>query len=260
MSAKQQRRVALLSEKQAVRRGKRDPQRELALADQSVPAVSRAAPPLQAKTRAQKDLIRSIHDNTVTVGVGPAGTGKTYVFGAMAADALRDRRTEKVFITRPAVEAGESLGFLPGELDEKFEPYFRPFRDVLHERMGKGNADYLIRQGRIEAIPIAYLRGMTFKDCWVILDEAQNTTPKQMKLFLTRIGENCKVLINGDIEQMDITGVSGLEDACNRLQTVDGFNVVRFEQEDIVRSGFVQQVVEAYEGKRRRVLHLDDAD
>jgi phosphate starvation-inducible protein PhoH and related proteins len=245
MSAKQQRKAALL-EKAGRRRN--DPQREQALADQSIPAVSRAALPLQAKTGAQRELIRSVHENTVTVAHGPAGTGKTYVFGAMAADALRDKRVRKLYITRPAVEAGESLGFLPGDLDEKFEPYFRPFRDVLYERMGRSFAEAEIRSGKVEAIPLAYMRGMTFKDCIVILDEAQNTTPTQMKLLLTRVGENCKLLINGDTGQVDITGKSGLADALEKLQGMGNVGIVRFGTNDIVRSGFVQEVIRRYEG------------
>lgn len=203
--------------------------------------------PLEPLTEAQGHYMLAIDRHGLTFGTGPAGTGKTYICGAMAAEALADKLTDKIIITRPAVEAGEHLGFLPGELDEKFAPYLQPFRDVLDERLGKGYVDYLLKVGRIEAAPLAYMRGRTFKDCWVILDEAQNTTPTQMKLFLTRIGQNANVIVNGDIGQKDIAGHSGLEDAISRLAHLSGVNTVEFMKEDIVRSGLTQEIVEAYE-------------
>lgn len=207
----------------------------------------RAKKPLQARTETQGHYILSIEQNDLTFGLGPAGTGKTYVCGAMAAEALDNGDAEKIIITRPVVEAGENLGFLPGEVEDKFAPYLQPFRDVLNERLGKGHVDYLIKAGRIEAAPLAYMRGRTFKDCWVVLDEAQNTTPTQMKLFLTRIGENSRVIVNGDINQKDIVGASGLTDAVQRLSHLRKVDTVEFSREDIVRSGLVQQIVEAYE-------------
>lgn len=244
MSTKQQKRSALTTPRRRIEVEDFDPRFRR---DTDQPAVSRRAPPLEAQTPQQKRLIESIHQNIVTFAEGPAGTGKSYVMGAMVADALTAKRTEKVFISRPAMEAGESLGYLPGEIDEKFEPYFRPFRDVLYERMGRSHADYEIKAGKIEAIPLAYMRGMTFKNCWVILDEAQNTTPAQMLLFLTRIGHDCKVLVNGDRRQNDHGKKSGLEVAIERLRGVNGFGTVTFSSDDVVRSGIVQQVIERWD-------------
>lgn len=154
---------------------------------------------------------------------------------------------DKIIITRPAVEAGESLGFLPGEIEDKFDPYLQPFRDVLNERLGKSFVEYMLKIGRIEAAPLAYMRGRTFKRAFVILDEAQNTTPNQMKLFLTRIGHDCKVVVNGDIRQKDIHGQSGLDDAVKRISHIPSVKCVRFTRQDVVRSGLVQEIVEAYE-------------
>lgn len=203
--------------------------------------------PITAQTDAQKRYISAIKNYQLVFASGPAGTGKTWICGAMAADAIKDKKIEKIIITRPTVEAGESMGFLPGELEEKFEPFLRPFRDVLEERLGKTFTDYLIRIGKIEAAPIAYMRGRTFKDAIVILDEAQNTTQAQMKLFLTRIGKNCKVIVNGDINQKDIPGPSGLSDAISRLGHIPSVRIVEFGRCDIVRSGLVQEIVECYE-------------
>lgn len=211
------------------------------------PPIKRAKEPISAMTEAQAHYILSIEQNQLTFGTGPAGTGKTYVAGALAAEALAERETDKVIITRPAVEAGESLGFLPGELEEKFDPYFQPFRDVLEERLGASFVEYLIKIGRIEALPLAYMRGKTFKNCWVVLDEAQNTTPVQMKLFLTRIGKNSKIIVNGDTTQKDIRGESGLVDAIERLEGLKSVGFVEFGREDIVRSGLVQDIVDRYE-------------
>lgn len=203
--------------------------------------------PLVAKTESQKRYLSALKNYQLVFATGPAGTGKTFLCGTVAADALRNQTIDKLIITRPAVEAGESLGFLPGELDEKFEPFLRPFRDVLDERLGKTFVDYLIKVGRIEAAPMAYMRGRTFKNSIVILDEAQNTTPNQMKLFLTRVGENCRVVVNGDINQKDIVGQSGLDDAIKRLSYIPSVKVVEFNRNDIVRSGLVQEIVQAYE-------------
>jgi len=211
--------------------------------------------PIEARTETQGHYILSIENKHLTFGVGPAGTGKTWVCGALAAEALTEGLTERIVITRPVQEAGENLGFLPGEIEDKFAPYFQPFKDVLIERLGKGHVQALMKSGRIETAPFAYMRGRTFKNCWVILDEAQNTTPEQMKLFLTRIGENCKIIINGDYSQKDIRGKSGLEDAIQRVQHISGCEVIEFSQKDIVRSGLVQRIVEAYEDSQtvRRV-------
>lgn len=203
--------------------------------------------PLQAKTNSQKKYMSAIKSATLTFGVGPAGTGKTYICGAIAAELLQNKTIDKIIITRPAVEAGEKLGFLPGEVEEKYEPYLTPFRDVLNERLGKTFVDYLVKTGRIEPAPLAYMRGRTFKDAIVILDEAQNVTPEQMKMFLTRIGENCKVIVNGDENQKDIPGPSGLTDAIKRISFIPSVQVVKFSSADIVRSGIVQEIVSAYE-------------
>lgn len=202
---------------------------------------------LEPKNEIQARYIHAIKDNVVTFATGPAGTGKTYVAGMLAGLALKDKQVGKIILTRPAVEAGENLGFLPGELEEKYAPYLTPFKDVLVEALGKTFYDYCITHEKIEPAPLAYMRGRTFKNCIVILDEAQNVTPVQMKMFLTRIGENCTVIVNGDLKQKDIPGDSGLSDAIYRLQRVRSAAHIEFEAGDIVRSGFVQDVIEAYE-------------
>lgn len=203
---------------------------------------------LKPLTDAQAQYDRSILTNTITFGLGPAGTGKTWWAAMRAAEALKDGLIERIIVTRPAVEAGETLGFLPGELDEKYEPYFRPVRDALEESFGTGQLDYLLKSGIIEARPLALLRGATFKNAWVILDEAQNTSRLQMKLFLTRIGENAKMIVNGDPSQCDLpkSSESGLEDAVRRLSPIRSVGVVRFATEDIVRSGLCREIVSAY--------------
>ena len=204
--------------------------------------------PIHAKTETQGHYILAIKNKKLTFGVGPAGTGKTFLCSALAAEALELKQTDKIIITRPAVESGENLGFLPGELEDKFSPYLTPFLDVFYKRLGKSFTEYLIKVGRIEAAPLAYMRGRTFENCWVILDEAQNTTPEQMKMFLTRIGSNCRVIVNGDINQTDIKGgICGLQDAINKLSNFGQIQVIEFGKEDVVRSGLVQKIVEAYE-------------
>jgi len=212
---------------------------------QSIPA--KAAPPLQAKTLSQAKYISAIKSHKLTFGVGPAGTGKSYVAGAIAGEELEARRVEKIIITRPAVEAGEKMGFLPGDLHEKFDPYFDAFRDCLNERLGKGAVECGLKNDRIVVSPLAYLRGKTFNDAFVVLDEAQNCTAMQLKMFLTRIGENCRVVVNGDIRQSDIGNQSGLQDAINRLGHLDAVHVHAFGHEDIVRSGLVKDIIECYE-------------
>ena len=210
------------------------------------PAVQKKAPPFEPKTERQRQYANAIKNFGVVFGLGPAGTGKTYVAGSLACDMLERKLIDKIIITRPAVEAGEKLGALPGELEEKFAPYIGAFREVLNERLGKSFVDYLMKTGRIETVPFAYMRGHTFKNCIVILDEAQNATREQMKLFLTRIGENCKAVIDGDDSQSDIRN-SGLTDAVARVQHIPAVKIIRFYKGDVVRSGFVQEVVEAYE-------------
>lgn len=201
---------------------------------------------LNAQTEAQGHYILSMESSTLTFGVGPAGTGKTFVAAVYACNQLIDRKIAKLIVTRPSITAGESSGYLPGELEEKFAPFFAPFRGVFDQTLGVSQTDAMIKSGRIEAKPIEYLRGLTFDDAIVILDEAQNVTPHQMKLFLTRIGKNCTVIINGDITQKDIPGPDGLSDAIRRLETLEGVQVVHFTEDDIVRSGIVKAILQRY--------------
>lgn len=204
--------------------------------------------PIVGRTKNQERYINAINSFRLTFAAGPAGVGKTWLASALAAQALESKQIDKIIITRPAVEAGERLGFVPGEIEDKFDPYLTPFRDALNERLGKSTVDYLIKVGRVEAAPLAYMRGRTFKNAWVILDEAQNTTPRQMEMFLTRIGEDCKVVVNGDLGQSDISGESGLKDAIARLGFIPSVKVVAFATNgsDSVRSGLCAEIVEAY--------------
>lgn len=203
--------------------------------------------PIQPKTTNQEKYLQAIRHNSLIFATGPAGTGKSYIATAYAAEALYYRKIEKVYLTRPAVEAEEKLGFLPGDLDEKYSPYIAPFRDILEEKLGKTFVDYLIKTKQIEPVPIGFMRGRTFKNCIVLIDEAQNTTSEQMKLILTRLGENCKCIVDGDLQQKDISSISGLEDALKRLQHLPLVKMIKFQRSDIVRSGLCQQIVEAYE-------------
>ncbi|MES2605647.1 MAG: PhoH family protein [Pseudomonadota bacterium] len=211
-------------------------------------APRRTKTPLAAQTPAQQQYINAIRNHCLTFGIGPAGTGKSYCAGALAAEALESGRIERIILTRPAVEAGEQLGFLPGEVQDKYAVYIDAFRDILVERLGSGVVDYCLRHGRIVGAPLAYMRGKTFSNnTFVILDEAQNTTPAQMKMFLTRIGENAKVVINGDIRQSDLRGPNGLEDAINKVKDLPGVYIHAFERADIVRSGLVRKILDRYE-------------
>ncbi len=205
--------------------------------------------PLRALNPSQEQYIAGINSHCLTFGLGPAGTGKSYCAGALAAEALESGRIERIILTRPAVEAGEQLGFLPGAVDEKFSVYIDAFRDILNDRLGAGTVDYCLRHGRIVAAPLAFMRGKTFNEkTFVVLDEAQNTTPMQMKMFLTRIGEDCKVVINGDIAQSDIKGENGLSDAVHKLKKLKPVYIHQFEREDVVRSGLVRDIIDCYEG------------
>ena len=201
---------------------------------------------LEARTRAQGMYLVSLDSKQLTFGVGPAGTGKTYVCTTYGAELLANRQIEKLIVTRPAVEAGRGLGFLPGTIEEKFEPYFAPFKQILEQFFGPSHLEYLIKRGVIEIAPLEYIRGLTFDNAFVILDEAQNTTPGQMKLFLTRLGEYSRVVVNGDIDQKDIEGLSGLEDAVNRLEGLDRVGVCTFDEDDVVRSGLVKDILKRY--------------
>ena len=203
--------------------------------------------PFHSKTASQSQYIAAIKAHKLTFGIGPAGTGKSYCAGALAAEELEARRIDRIIISRPAIEAGESMGFLPGTLHEKFDPYFDAFRDCLNERLGRGAVDCGLKNGRIVVSPLAYLRGKTFNDAFVVLDEAQNCTRSQLKMFLTRIGENCRVVVNGDIKQSDIGHHSGLQDAIDRLRGVASVYVHEFSRDDIVRSGLVKDILMRYE-------------
>lgn len=202
---------------------------------------------LRPQTESQLYYMESIERNILTFGIGPAGTGKTYVAATMACDALINGDVGRIVITRPAVEAGESLGFLPGDMDEKFEPYFAPVRDVMIKRLGKGHFEAHVKNGRIMVSPLAYMRGRSFDNSFILLDEAQNTTPKQMKLFLTRLGEKTKVVVDGDPRQCDFDGENGLDDALSRIGVHPNVGVVEFDFDDIVRSGLCRDIVMAYE-------------
>ncbi len=204
-------------------------------------------PEVKPRTFHQAAYIKSIRNHQLTFGIGPAGCGKTWLCAALSAHALMEHGAEKIVITRPVVEAEERLGFLPGNAEDKFAPYFAPFREVLEEFLGKGHVSGLMKAGRIEIAPLAYMRGRTFKNAWVVLDEAQNVTLGQMKLFLTRIGENARVIVNGDLRQSDVQGASGLRDALARLRHVPDIGIVEFDRTDVVRSGLVRNIVDAYE-------------
>ncbi len=205
--------------------------------------------PIRAKTIGQRHYINAIKKNDLVFGIGPAGTGKTYLAVVMAVGALKNGYVNKIILTRPAVEAGESLGFLPGDLKEKVDPYLRPLYDALHDILGMEHTQRLIERGTIEIAPLAYMRGRTLDDAFVILDEAQNTTQAQMKMFLTRLGFGSKMVITGDQTQIDLPrGVkSGLIMAENILAGVDGIEFIHLEQTDVVRHPLVARIIRAYE-------------
>jgi phosphate starvation-inducible PhoH-like protein len=205
--------------------------------------------PIAPKSRSQKDYIDAMRTHDIVFGIGPAGTGKTYLAMAMAVSELSKGTVRRIILTRPAVEAGEALGFLPGDLAEKVDPYLRPLYDALHDMMRYEKAASLIQQGAIEVAPIAFMRGRTLNDAFIILDEAQNTTSEQMKMFLTRIGFNAKAVITGDITQIDLPSQkpSGLIEAKKILQDIPGIQFVFFSKEDVVRHRLVQEIIKAYE-------------
>lgn len=222
-------------------------QRKKTREDKIIEAGPPARSPLVALTEAQGHYLISIQDNIVTFGIGPSGTGKTAVATIRAADEFIADEIEKIIITRPIVEVGNTLGFLPGRIEEKQAPYLAPVYDVLYSRLGKGALEYALKAGTIVATPLELMRGTNFNDCWVILDEAQNTTVSQMKMFLTRIGKNCRVIINGDINQKDISCTSGLEDAIHRFKNTDQIGIVEFTWDDVVRSSIVKKILMKYE-------------
>lgn len=204
---------------------------------------------LRAKTLGQYKYINAIKKNDIVFGIGPAGTGKTYLAMAMAIKAFKNNEVRRIILTRPAVEAGESLGFLPGDLQEKIDPYLRPLYDALFDILGFENYQRLVEKGLIEVAPLAYMRGRTLDDSYIILDEAQNTTSQQMKMFLTRIGYGSKAVITGDITQVDLPRgkKSGLVSASNILKDIKGIEFMTFRKEDVVRHPLVQRIIEAYE-------------
>ena len=209
--------------------------------------------PIRCKTLGQREYVRAIRRNTLTFGVGPAGTGKTYLAMAMAVAALKSKEVERIVLTRPAVEAGEKLGFLPGDLSQKVDPYLRPLFDALYEMMGAESYQRLQERGALEVAPLAYMRGRTLSDSFIILDEAQNTTPEQMKMFLTRFGAGSRVVVTGDATQTDLPygKQSGLLQALEVLKEIPEIAIVRLSQSDVVRHDLVQTVVKAYEAYER---------
>ena len=205
--------------------------------------------PVKPKTLGQKKYIDAIKQNTIVFGVGPAGTGKTYLAVAMAVNAFRAKEITRIILTRPAVEAGEKLGFLPGDLQQKVDPYLRPLYDALFDMLGVESFQKYQEKGNIEVAPLAYMRGRTLDDSFIILDEAQNTTPEQMKMFLTRLGFNSKIVVTGDITQIDLPDgkKSGLVEATKILKNVDDIQTVRFSEKDVVRHRLVMDIIKAYE-------------
>lgn len=204
--------------------------------------------PVKPKTLGQKKYIEAIRDNTIVFGIGPAGTGKTYLAVAMAVNAFRAKEVNRIILTRPAVEAGEKLGFLPGDLQQKVDPYLRPLYDALFDMLGAENFQKYQERGSIEVAPLAYMRGRTLDDSFVILDEAQNTTPEQMKMFLTRLGFNSKMVITGDVTQIDLPDGkrSGLVEVIKILKNVEDIESITFNDKDVVRHRLVQDIVKAY--------------
>ena len=205
--------------------------------------------PVKPKTLGQKAYVEAIRKNTVVLGIGPAGTGKTYLAVAMAVEAFRSKQVNRIILTRPAVEAGEKLGFLPGDLQSKVDPYLRPLYDALYQIMGADSFLKNMEKGLIEVAPLAYMRGRTLDNAYIILDEAQNTTPAQMKMFLTRIGFGSKVVVTGDDSQKDLPAGtrSGLDVACRVLRNVEGIAFCKLTSKDVVRHPLVQKIVQAYE-------------
>ena len=220
--------------------------------------ITQKGKPVRSKTVGQKKYVETIENNTITLGIGPAGTGKTYLAVAMAVKAFRAGQVQRIVLTRPAVEAGEKLGFLPGDLQNKVDPYLRPLYDALFDFLGPENFMRHQERGSIEVAPLAYMRGRTLDEAFIILDEAQNTTREQMKMFLTRLGFGSKIIITGDITQIDLPDnkKSGLVEAMRVLKNVEDIGIVRFTDKDVVRHKLVQDIIKAYdkyyeEGKKR---------
>ena len=214
-----------------------------------VVAITHRGRRIQCKTLGQKEYVSAVRDGELTLAVGPAGTGKTYLAMAMAVVALKNKEVERIVLTRPAVEAGERLGFLPGDMTQKVDPYLRPLYDALYEIMGVESYQRLLERGTLEVAPLAFMRGRTLSDAFIILDEAQNTTPEQMKMFLTRLGEGSRCIVTGDISQIDLPKgkKSGLTEAIEVLRGVEGIHIVELTARDVVRHELVQKIVRAYE-------------
>ena len=216
---------------------------------EDVVCITAKGKPIKAKTVGQQNYMKAITQNTITLGVGPAGTGKTYLAVAAAVAAFRERTVNRIILTRPAVEAGERLGFLPGDLQNKVDPYLRPLYDALYDMLGAETFQKYQERGSIEVAPLAYMRGRTLDDSFIILDEAQNTTKEQMKMFLTRLGFGSKIVITGDVTQIDLPSdkTSGLKDAIKVLEKVKDIAICRLTSADVVRHALVQEIINAYE-------------
>jgi len=229
-----------------VRDGQED---KIAQMGKDVICVTTKGRPVKAKTVGQQKYVDAIQQNIVTLGIGPAGTGKTYLAVACAVAAFREKTINRIILTRPAVEAGEKLGFLPGDLQNKVDPYLRPLYDALFDMLGPEAYQRYLERGNIEVAPLAYMRGRTLDDAFIILDEAQNTTPEQMKMFLTRIGFGSKAVITGDITQVDLPDGkrSGLKDAVNIISGIEGIGICTLDHKDVVRHELVSRIIKAYE-------------
>lgn len=234
-----------------VREGNEDQVAQMA---KDVVCITAKGKPIKAKTVGQQKYMKAIQKNTITIGVGPAGTGKTYLAVAAAVAAFRERTVNRIILTRPAVEAGERLGFLPGDLQNKVDPYLRPLYDALYEMLGAETFQKYQERGSIEVAPLAYMRGRTLDDSFIILDEAQNTTKEQMKMFLTRLGFGSKIVITGDVTQIDLPDdkTSGLKDAVRVLDGIKDIAICRLTAADVVRHALVQEIINAYEKDSQR--------
>lgn len=244
--------VSEISEQIGALRGSEDP-----AAGNAVVCMTSDHRPIRAKTENQKTYVNAIRTDDIVFGVGPAGTGKTYLAMALAVDALMRKKVKRIVLVRPAVEAGERLGFLPGDMAEKVNPYLRPLFDALYDMVDVDRAQHWMSQGAIEVAPLAFMRGRTLNSSFIILDEAQNSTQEQMKMFLTRLGFGSKAVITGDLTQTDLTGdvKSGLQQAVDILADVDGISVIRLNEHDIVRHPLVQKIVLAYD---KAAKHADN--
>lgn len=231
---------------------KHAPLSELGTETPSHAASDRLPKRTRPKTAGQRRYVEAIHDHSITFGVGPAGTGKTYLAVAMAVMALKDKKVKRIILTRPAVEAGEKLGYLPGDLQAKIDPYLRPLYDALYDMLEGERFDHLLENGTIEVAPLGFMRGRTLNDAFIILDEAQNTTSEQMKMFLTRMGFNSKVVVTGDGTQTDLPHnvKSGLRVAERILKDIEGISFIKFSESDVVRHPLVASIVKAYESQQ----------